>query len=566
MAGEPLTQSFLVLAAATGIVGLVNVLHLPGLIGYIAAGILIGPHGLRLLAADGQILFLAELGIVLLMLMTGLEVSFSAAKDALRDVLGGGGLQVSITTFIVAASGMAFGMSWQGALILAGAVAMSSTALCAKQLADQGDLTSPHGRLAISILLFQDLAAIAFLVLLGSAGQSAGDQGREIVRGVAVTAIFLACVSFIGRPAFRIALARISRVRSEELFLLSVLLIAIGTAAAARLASLSAPIGAFLAGMAIGESDFRHQVEAELRSLRDVLLGLFFMTIGMQVNPSVLIEQPLAVLGWLLLFTLGKAAVIMLVGSMMGWPREISLRVAMVLAHGGEFGLLLLGTATLSGLIDEHIGQPALLALIITMALAPVLIRNKTRLIQMLPSWMLLPGEATRVERPPTLKDHVVICGYGRVGRLVVLAAEAAKLPYLCIENNGRRFAEAREAGYRLLFGDASRPEILRAATIKRAMLVVVTFDRRPGVFRLLRSIREQNPAAAILVSADDSRATEELAKTGATAVFPENLAAGLALADQTLLLAGFTQDEAADIIRRLRAEVNPKLEAVVGI
>nr|WP_280950642.1 cation:proton antiporter [Rhodomicrobium sp. R_RK_3] len=376
----------------------------------------------------------------------------------------------------------------------------------------------------------------------------------------------LAGISFIGRPAFRIILARISRVGSEELFLLCVLLIALGTAAAASLAGLSAPIGAFLAGMAIGESDFRHQVEAELRSLRDVLLGLFFITIGMQVNPSVLIEHPLAVFAWLLVFTLGKAAITMLVGRMMGWSREISLRVAIVLAHGGEFGLLLLSTATLSGLIDRQIGQPALLALIISMALAPVLIRNKTHLLQMLPSWVLRPGEATRAEPPPTLKDHVVICGYGRVGRLVVLAADAANLPYLCIENNGRRFAEAKDAGYCVLFGDASRPEILRAASIERARLAVVTFDRRPHVGGLLASIRQQNPAAAILVSADDARGTEELAKAGATAVFQEDLAAGLALADQTLLLAGFTQDEAADVIRRLRAELNPKLEAVVGI
>jgi monovalent cation:H+ antiporter-2, CPA2 family len=344
-----------------------------------------------------------------------------------------------------------------------------------------------------------------------------------------------------------------------------VLLLAIGTASAASLAGLSAPIGAFLAGMVIGESDFRHQVEAELRSLRDVLFGLFFVAIGMQVDPSVLFDQPHAVLIWLAVFSLGKAAVMLLVGRMMGWPREISLRVAIVLAHGGEFGLLLLSQAMSAQLVDRRMGQPALLALIITMGLAPVLIRSKTHLLQMLPPWLVLPVEAPNVEKPKLLQNHVVVCGCGRVGRLVILALDAAKLSYLAIESNGRRFMEVKEEGFRVLFGDASHPEILHAAGVERTRLIVVTFDRRPGIFRLLHHVRFSNAAVPILVSVADDREAEDVAKAGATAVFPENFAAGLALADQALLLVGFTQDEAADIVRGLRAELNPKLEAVVG-
>jgi len=366
MADAPL-HTVLIVFAAFCAVGIITVLRLPAPIGYVLAGIVIGTHGLNLIATSDEIVFLAQLGVIFLMLMIGLEFSFSTLAESRRNVLLGGGLQVGLTTLIVAVPLIASGSSWPSALILGGAVAMSSTAISAKQLADQGELTTQHGRLVLSILLFQDLMTIPFLALLGAANEGTGFSLLQLVRHIVIAALFLAGATVIARPTIGRVLGWVSKARSAELFLLSVLLIAFGTAYAASLAGLSAPIGAFLAGMVIGESDFRHQVQDDIRPFRDVLLGLFFITAGMQVDPSLAVSRSAAVLAWIVVFIFDKAAIMLVVAAILKWPRETGLRVALVLAHGGEFGLLLLSQAMAIGLINPEIGQPALLALIMTM-------------------------------------------------------------------------------------------------------------------------------------------------------------------------------------------------------
>src|SRR5258708_5455584 len=379
MADALLIKTLVVLLASVSAISLVARAKLPAAAGYLLAGLVIGPHGLQLIATSDETRFLAELGIIFLMFMVGLEFSLSAMIAARRDVFGAGSLQVGFTVLMVAGLAMLGGIGLPTAVLLGGAVAMSSTAITLKQLVDQGDVSSHEGRVVLGILLFQGLAALPFLVVLGVGKQSGGPEPLETLRQLGIAAGALGIAAFVCKPVFRTWLTWVARTNSADLFLLTVLLLALGTAFAGRLAGLSAPIGAFLAGMVVGESDFRHQVEDDIRPFRDVLLGLFFVTTGMEVDPSTITAAPTAVLAWIIACLPGKALVVLLVGAIMRWPAPVSTRAALILAHGGEDGLLLLTLAMKVGAIEPNVGEPALLALAATMALGPMLILRSAR-------------------------------------------------------------------------------------------------------------------------------------------------------------------------------------------
>src|SRR6195256_6825872 len=320
MADVLLIKTLVVILASVSSISLVVRAGLPAVGGYLLAGLVIGPHGLHLIATSDETRFLAELGIIFLMFMVGLEFSFSAMIAARRDVFVAGSLQVGLTALIVAGIAMLWGVGLPTAVLLGAAVAMSSTAITLKQLVDQGDVSSQQGRLVLGILLFQDLAVLPFLVLLGGWELSGGPGPLGALRELGIAAIAFSVAAFVCKPIFRTWLAWVARTNSADLFLLTVLVLALGTAFAGNLVGLSAPIGAFLAGMVVGESDFRHQVEDDIRPFRDVLLGLFFVTTGMEVDPSTITAAPMAVLAWIIACLPGKALVVILVGWFMRWP------------------------------------------------------------------------------------------------------------------------------------------------------------------------------------------------------------------------------------------------------
>src|SRR5712672_412682 len=526
MADVLLIKTLVVILASVSSISLVVRAGLPAAGGYLLAGLVIGPHGLHLIATSDETRFLAELGIIFLMFMVGLEFSFPAMIAARRDVFGAGNLQVGFTVLIVAAVAMLWGIGAPAAVLLGGAIAMSSTAITLKQLVDQGDVSSQQGRLVLGILLFQDLAALPFLVVLGG-WELVGPEPLGALRQIGIAAIALGVAAFVCQPVFRTWLTWVARTNSADLFLLTVLLFALGTAFAGHLAGLSAPIGAFLAGMVVGESDFRHQVEDDIRPFRDVLLGLFFVTTGMEVDPSTITAAPMAVLAWIIACLPGKALVVLLVGAIMRWPAPVSTRAALILAHGGEDGLLLLTLAMKVGAIEPNVGQPALFALAATMALGPMLILRSARFAE------FVNGASHRAKadaeeaairaESQNLGDHVILCGCGRVGRLVSLVLEAARVPYIAVESDLIRFRRAKKSGNKVVFGDAARKRVLEAAGVARARIVVVTFDRRHAVERILHHAREQNSAVSPIVSAPDDQEIISFVRAGARTVFPEN-------------------------------------------
>jgi CPA2 family monovalent cation:H+ antiporter-2 len=568
MTEQLLTQSLSMILVSAVAVGLFAALRMPAAMGYLLAGLAIGPYGLHLVPLGDDTLFLAELGLIFLMFMVGLEFSLTTLLAARTDVLLAGGLQVGGTLATIAAALWSLGLDPRIAILLGGAVAMSSTAVAMKQLAEQSEISSQHGRFAIGILLFQDIATIPLLVAADSWSRQASVDPFDLVRRLGLAAIALIAVFIIARPLVRTVLAGAAKSRSSDSFLLAALFVALGAAYLAHFAGLALPIGAFIAGMVIGGSDFQHRVEDDLRPFRDVLVGLFFVTVGMQIDLRLIVVSPYAILAWCAVFLFGKALITFVVGLMLRRTAAIALRVAVILAHGGEFGLLLLTLAMNIGLLPSEIGQPVLIALALTMGLAPLLIQHSA-LVEHLVGNRRARVTATETAIRTTsasLDRHVVLCGCGRVGRLVATAFEAAKIPYIAIEFDLARFKEAQQQGQTIVHGDAAHRRILSAAGLAKARLVVITFDMHSAVERILKFASEQQMTIPCVVSTADDRDITALVKAGAKVVFPENIAAGLALADQSLLLCGLTQEEAGRIITTLRAELNPELWERVGI
>lgn len=565
--GEPLlVKALILIAASTLAVAAFRRVGLPAILGYLVAGLAVGPHGLHLIAPDAATRFLAELGLIFLMFTAGLEFSLPAMLAGRGDVFGAGILQVGLIAAAAATIARLFGADPGAAILIGGSVAVSSTAVVIKQLSDQGELGSSAGRRIVGLLLFEDLASLLLLVWVGAYAGGPDAGLLPMLRQLALGGVTLVGAAVLGRPFFRGALAWVAENRSAELLLLAILLLTLGAAWIAGLAGLAAPLGAFMAGMLVGESDIRHHAEDDIRPFRDVLLGLFFVTVGMGFDLGASTAQPLAILAWLTVFLVIKPAIVLLVARLRRWPDAEGLRVALAFANGGEFGLLLLTQAVAVGLASPRQAGPVALALVASMCLAPVLMPQWSflarRALWLAPLQPSTDGSAA----PHDLDQHIILCGCGRIGRPVAEAFEAAGLAYVAIERDFPRYRRARGQGLHVLFADASRTTVLTTAGLSRCRLLVLTFDTAREAGRILDWAKDSAPRARRLASASDEASAAELVAQGAEVVFPANLAAGLGLADQALLLCGLDQDAAARVVTGLRARLNPELTGSAGI
>lgn len=536
------------------------------ILGYLAAGLLIGPHGLSLLTATKGIQLLGEVGIAILMFVVGLEFSWRRMIAAKRVVFAFGSLQVGATALLAMPLCLWAGAGLMASLLVSFALALSSTAIVHKELIDQDETTSHHGVLATGFLLFQDFAALPLLALASGLPRGTDYAFSGVLRiGLSVGSFIL--VALFARPILGRLLAWAASARSNELFLIATISLLLGSAVAAESLHLSLPVGAFIVGMIIGESDFRHQLDDEIRPFRDLLLGLFFLTIGMSINWPIVLREPGATLLMLIVLLLIKLVVVFAVLRIGGVDKKTSSRVALYLAHGGEFSLLLISQASGAGVVPVSLSQPALAAVALSMFLAPIVSQSSARLAAAV--WKQFPGEAERTEeasvreRTSTLKDHVILAGCGPIGRLVATALEVSKIPYVAIERDLDRLRRAQAQGHHVVFGDATRHGILRAAGFERARVLVVLLHSHSRVVRLLREARSARPGIPVIVSTRSDTGLDPIVSAGATHIFPENLAAGMALATQTLIVLGIPAREALERIRTLRAELNPELGAL---
>ncbi len=543
-------------------------LHLPPLLGYLIVGLVAGPHALGWIPASDVIAFMAEVGVVFLLFTIGLEISIPRLLTLRREVFGLGTAQVLLSTTLFGVASWLLGLPWEGALVVGGALAMSSTALVVRQLRDQLEMQSRHGRVALAVLLSQDLAAVPFLVAIpllagGTADSLAGVLGIALLKGVAALVVMWA----LGRWMLRPLLHAVASAHSAEIFTLAVVLLALAAAWGTGLAGLSLALGAFLAGMMLGETEYRHQVEADIRPFRDVLLAIFFITVGAQLNPVALPGVWKATAVILFGLVVGKGLLIALLTRLVGYEPGVALRTGVVLAQGGEFGFALLTLAVGQQVLSAEQTQPVLAAMLFSMLLAPFLIRQNGPLADRFCAVSYLQGRAvTSRQITEALRDvsgHVVICGFGRIGQNLAAFLRQEDIPYVGLDLDATLIREAWEAGEQVFFGDSTHREVLEAAGISRARAVVVTFDDAQTSTRIIHACRALQPSLPVVVRTHDDSHMEELELAGASVVVPESVEASMMLATHLLQRLGVAPEEVLRLVEAARHDHYRRLRGV---
>ena len=567
--GETVLEDVLLLLAATlAVVVAVRRLRMPPIIGFLAVGMAVGPHAFGWIAATETTNAFAEFGIVFLLFTLGLEFSLPRLIATRGEVFGLGSLQVGLTTAAVAAIALAFDVPLAVAVVLGGAVAMSSTAIVLQQLTQQGELNRTHGRLAFGTLLFHDLAVVPFLALAGVLASADGAVSTiGITLAIVKAAIALVIVLAAGRWLLRPLFHEIAASGAPELFTFAVLFVAIGAAWATHAVGLTFALGAFLAGMMIAETEYRYQVEAGIRPFRDTLLGLFFVTVGMQLDvPTLLRHLPVvtALLAGLLLL---KTLIVMLAARGFAGQWFKALRTGIVLSEGGEFGFALLTLLLQNQLIGTEITQPLLAAITLSMVLSPFLIRHNKRIARfVLREIGPAQTERARIDdatRALAAREHVILCGYGRVGQNIARILEREGFEYLAMDLDPFRVRTARAAGDQVIFGDAADESVLHSVGLERASAVIVTFSDRERSLRIVGAVRRARALVPLLVRTMDDSQLEELHAAGATEVIPETLEAALTLVSHALLVLDVPMSRVLRTVGEIRRQRYTMLRTV---
>ena len=547
---SPLELTLLyLLAAGLGVVACRS-LKLPPMLGYLVVGVLIGPNALALAKNSDGVRHLGEFGVVFLMFVIGLEFNLPKLRAMRRHVFGLGLLQVLLTmlattTVLLGLTWLApglWGMGWQTAVALSGALAMSSTAIIVKLMTERLELESEHGKRVMGVLLFQDLAVVPLLVLIPAlAAPTEALPATLLLAGVkAVLLITLLLVG--GQRVMRWWLTLVARRQSEELFVLNLLLVTLGLAWLTELAGLSLALGAFIAGMLISETEYKHHVETDIRPFHDVLLGLFFISIGMLLDWRLVLERWPLVLLLVTLPVLFKAALVTLLAHSLGATQGVALRTGLYLAQAGEFGFVLLTLAQANALVPPELLNPILASMVLSMLATPFIVQYSGPLVMRLVSseWLQQSLQMTSIARKSiNVNRHVIICGYGRCGQNLARMLEGEGIPYMALDLDPDRVRQAAAAGDSVVFGDAARLQALMAAGLARASAVVVTYQEVAGAIKVLGHIREHAPQVPVIVRTQDDHDLEALRTAGATEVVPEAIEGSLMLASHALALVG---------------------------
>jgi CPA2 family monovalent cation:H+ antiporter-2 len=563
------------LLLASAVLGVVafRIMHLPPMLGYLVVGIVIGPFGLGLAENSEATHTLGEFGVVFLMFSIGLEFSLPKLISMRHTVFGLGMAQVLVTIVATTVLGWLIArmvpqwsnVSWEAGFAVGGALAMSSTAIVSKLLTERLELESEHGRRVIGILLLQDLALVPLLILVPAIAHPQGDLVVTLAwaAGKAVLVLFL--LLFLGhkliRGWFRIVVKR----RSQELFMLNLLLITLGAAWITEMAGLSLALGAFVAGMLISETEYKRQVEEDIKPFRDVLLGLFFITIGMLLNVRLVFEHWWLVLVLLVVPVALKFALIALLARLFRVPTGVALRVGLALAQAGEFGFVLLSQTGDLNLMTPQIIQLILASMVLSMLGAPFLIAKADAIVMKLSrnEWMAQSLALTRIaSRAMATQKHVIIAGFGRSGQNLAKLLEEEDVPYHALDLDPDRVQDAQAAGANVSYGDAGRRESLVAAGINRAAALVVTYANTASALKVLHHTLELAPTLPVIVRSYDDSDLDKLLAAGAAEVVPEAIEGGLMLASHALLTMGVPLRK---VVHRLQAARGERYASLRG-
>jgi CPA2 family monovalent cation:H+ antiporter-2 len=522
-------QLIILLAAAVSVVAIFRKLRLSSILGYLVAGALIGPFGIEIIKDTGDITYIAELGVVLLLFIIGTELSFTQMRAMRRQVFGFGGLQIVLSGLVIGWVCLLSGLTMEAAIVIGFGLALSSTALVLQIVQEKRKSETQLGRLSLSVLLMQDLAVVPLLVLVPLLAATDASIG-EALQEAGLKALLALGVVFVGGrlilpPIFRI----IASLDQSEIFSAFTLLVVLGISYAFHAAGLSMPLGAFVAGLLVAETEFKHQVEADILPYKGILLGLFFMVVGMSVDISLLIREPIILFGLSFALMLGKAAIIVALCRIFHFSIGASLHAGLLLSQGGEFAFIVFGQGLLNGILPTELAQELMLVVAITMALTPLayIIGERLAKRRRLPE---VPEALESNNETLDLTDHVVICGYGRVGQTVAKLLAAEGINYIALDTDASIVNVCRKDGRSVYFGDGTRREVLQAVALQRAKAAVVTMnDFRPAQKAVL-AIHALAPGVPVIARADDLKSLLKLETAGASVAISEMYEASLQL------------------------------------
>lgn len=549
----------ILLGVAVVLVALFRYWHLPQILAYLCAGIVVGPYGMGWIPDLEGTRTLAEFGLVFLMFTVGLEFSLPKLMAMKTMVFGLGGAQVLFSCLVFGFVVWLFGVPPKGAIVIGGMLAMSSTAIVMKLLTEQLEQNSRHGHYAVSVLLFQDLIVVPFLILIPALGGGADQSvwaalGWALLKSILVlTGIFL-----VGRWLLRPFFHEVASAKLREYFMLAVLLLTLTAAWITGMAGLSLALGAFLAGMMMGETEYRHQVEGDILPFRDILLGLFFVTIGMMLNLGAMRELWPWVLLCVAAIVVFKALLILGLGKLFAMETGVALRTGLVLSQVGEFAFAMLLPANQFRLFSEEVSQIVLASVIFSMMAAPLIVRYNGRIAKRLvPGYTharagnldMIRAEAVGANR------HVIICGYGRSGQNLAWMIEQEGISSLALDLDPVRVRDARDAGKPVVYGDVTRRDVLEAAGLQRATALAISFHDVSAALKILDITRLVRPDMPVIVRTMDDAALERLKAAGATEVVPESLEGSLMMGSHLLLLMGVPVSRIVRHVRNVRAD-----------
>lgn len=528
------------------------------MLGYLLVGILLGPYSIDWLPNTPNTANLAEFGVVFLMFSIGLEFNLSKLRAIRRTAFRFGAAQVLSYIALTVVIAKSAGLPWAAGLAVGGALAMSSTAIVSKLLSEKLALQSEHGKQMIAVLLFQDLAVVPLLILMPSLAHGEIHSFLPLLIAIGKAALALFVLLFVGKRLMHPWFHWVAGHKSSELFMLNVLLITLSLSWMTWRAGLSLALGAFLAGMLISETEYRYQVADDIKPFRDVLLGLFFVTIGMQLNLHMVWQHFLLIVLMLPALIISKTLLVFAIGRGMGNTAATALRTALGLAQAGEFGFVLLSQASALRLIADNPVQIILATMIVSMMSAPFLIQHSERIVRRFcrSEWNDRARELHDISRHGiNASGHLIICGYGRSGQNLARLLESEQVSYIALDADPARVRDASAAGETVVFGDASRREVLHAAGLTRARGMVISFADHAASMQILRLVQELRPDLPVIVRTLDETDLDSLKQAGAMAVVPEVLEGSLMLASHALLLLGVPLSRVLKKLRTVREQ-----------
>jgi CPA2 family monovalent cation:H+ antiporter-2 len=554
-----LNEILIILALSVVGIAVFRFLDIPAVLGYLIVGLLAGDHAFGWIHDTHAIEQIAEIGVVFLLFTIGLEVSIPRLMAMRNIVVRIGVTQVIVSTLSTMVVGIwVVGLSWQVAFAVGGALTMSSTAIVTKLLTDSYELHLPHGNISLGVLLFQDLAVVPFLVLIPIfATQGSGSLMEPISLALVKGALAFAVIFYAGQYLVRPAVRAIAAAHSHELFTLFILLIALLAAWLTWQLGLSLAMGAFLAGIMLAETEFQHHIENEIRPFRDVLMGLFFISVGSQFDWHIIYLDPVDVAVLTTGLILGKGLAIMVITNYAGYTRGIAIKAGILLGQGSEFGFAVLAVAITSGLMELELSQPIIASIILSMAISPLLIKyNDVVACHFDPPYRasLSQNENRIAEASARLDGHVILCGFGRTGQTLAQFLSRVNTPFIAIEIDSNIVTEAREAGEPVFLGDSSNPAILRSAGIARARVLVISFTEIKTSENIAKAVRELAPEIPMIIRTRDDRHLERLLEYGADAVVADTVESSIIIARHTLTSLGESKQSIDDMLAEARA------------